>query len=1035
MAGTLLCACLCVHDDVQFLPAVLKQLEGLPVVLAVSHLDWQGGEGETRPALEIGKRFGAIVLEGEWRSEEEHRRAAYFRCRGLGYSHALTLDSDEIIEPALLDHLKRIAESDLADRVYVEWDTYWKYADVVIRPRERFTPCVLINLEKARYERVREFSGGRTLFLPEQYGIIHHLSYVGGDERIRKKISTWGHAAEVRQGWWHGVWQRWDQDPFLENLHPTHPEAYARAVPAPAPPVLQPLHELYGVGRNADEFDFPWPSIRVVIPAHNRHDDLDECLSSLLETSLELEIVVVDNGSTPPVEVDRRIRVLRNDVNEGFARASNQGTRGFEGELILFLNSDTVVTRGSLIELVRAARSSSSIAACGPVTNYSGHFQQVPAQCNSPEEIEALSRLLLHGKPNWQDSDMLVGFCLLVRRTVLDEVGLFDEQFGLGLFEDNDLCYRMRRAGFRLKIIRNAFVYHAGSKTFEDVSKRGESGGQRVAELFERNLEIFKRKWGQDIRSGFASHLSGLAPSPIQFDETKRPEVLHGALESARSRASISLCMIVKDEERVIADCLTSVLPFCAEVLILDTGSTDRTVDIAATLGAEVRIQPWEDSFAQARTESMKKARGEWIMWVDADDTLPFECGLHLLELLPSLPRDVVGVIVPVRFLEDGGFGTEVDHVKVFRNLPGLKWEGRIHEQILPSLRRSAEALGYKGGGRIIRSEAYVVHSGYDTSAEGQAKKRLRDEKLLLLDLEERPNHPFVLFNLGMTAHYTGDHAEAVSWLKKCLDRSEPAESHVRKAWVLLACSENVMDSADAAVATLEKALSEVGDDPEILFHLAKFKSELGQVEEAISLYQRISSVDHHGYFRSVDPAILGYKRHHNLALCYLQAGDYSSARQEWLSALSQSGRVEFAAHLFEAALAAGDLTTCAQMVDWIRAHTGLSESWARCTAQLMNGLKLDPVPLLSALVSENQSDACLRTVLATELLNSGRAELALPHLLALDRIGRPEGAFFLGVLAEEQGESGKAKLWFERSYALNPGHVPTAEKLGKLGE
>lgn len=1033
MAEKRLCACICVHDDVMFLPAVLQQLGTLPIIVAISDLNWKGKGGEVSKAREIAKAFGAIVYEGSWPNEETHRQAAYMYCQQLGFQYSLVLDSDEVIEPSLLTHLASIAESNLADRVYVEWDTYWKYIDFVIHPRERFTPCLMINLKNATYERVREFSGGKALFLPAEYGIVHHLSYVGGDDRIKKKITTWGHSTEVDRRWWSDIWQTWDQNPFLLDLHPTHPSAYKQAIARSIPPILLPLADAFGVNQTDRQVDFQWPMIRVVIPAHNRQEDLSLCLESLLKTNLELEIVVVDNGSSPPISTYDGVKVIRNEVNQGFSQASNLGAVGFQGDFILFLNSDTIVTRASLIELVRANLASKSIAACGPITNYAGHFQQVQAQYELPGGLGALTYQIAKRDNTIRETDMLVGFCMLVRKSVLDEVGLFDEQFGIGLFEDNDLSYRMRRAGFRLHIVLSSFIHHSGSKTFEELAHRNPEDVHFISALMESNQKLFERKWRRDIQSGFASHLSGLSPDSIHFDSSRSPEILENKLENAKKRANISLCMIVKDEERAIADCLESVAPFCSEIWVLDTGSTDRTVELSLSLGAQVSKTQWPDSFALARNESMRRATGDWILWVDADDTMPYECGLHLLELVPTLPDDVVGVIVPVRFVEHDGFGTEVDHVKLFRNLPGLEWEGRIHEQILPSLRRCATAQGIENGGKIIRSSAFVLHSGYDTSEEGQARKRKRDEHLLNLDLSDRPGHPFVLFNLGMTAHYTGNHEDAIHWLNECLQNSDPTESHVRKAYVLLASSQYVLESAEQAIETLHIAWKAVGDDPEILFHLAKFYSESGNVQSAIELYSRIPKCDHTTYFKSVDPAIFGYKLYHNLALCYLQIGNYPAAKDEWQKAISHSGRLEVAASLFEAALDQNDLATCAGLLEWIRSQFGFTESWALNAARLLNTMKIDPVPLLASIVEENPSESGVRTVLATQLLNSNRAHQALPQLLALDRQGRPEGAFFLGALSEERGEMERARLWYQRSLSLNPGHSPTLERLENL--
>src|SRR5690606_28818571 len=120
--------------------------------------------------------------------------------------------------------------------------------------------------------------------------------------------------------------------------------------------------------------------------------------------------------------------------------------------------------------------------------------------------------------------------------------------------------------------------------------------------------------------------------------------------------------------------------------------------------------------------------------------------------------------VVPVKFVDKVGSGTQVDHVKLFRNVPGLECEGRIHDQILPSLR--------KHPGNIGRISEVVLHSGYDTSEDGQKKKRDRDVRLLSMDLDERPGHPFVLFNIGMTEHYANNHVDAITWFDRCLAAS-----------------------------------------------------------------------------------------------------------------------------------------------------------------------------------------------------------------------------------------------------------------------
>lgn len=134
------------------------------------------------------------------------------------------------------------------------------------------------------------------------------------------------------------------------------------------------------------------------------------------------------------------------------------------------------------------------------------------------------------------------------------------------------------------------------------------------------------------------------------------------------------------------------------------------------------------------RNESLKRAKGRWVFWMDADDTLPWPSGEAILRAAVGAGPEIAGFVVPVRFVtDDPVYGTRVDHVKLFRNRKGVRFEGRIHEQILPSLRAS--------GGEIVRLDVEVLHSGYDTSEEGQRRKRERDYRLLDLDLADAPNH------------------------------------------------------------------------------------------------------------------------------------------------------------------------------------------------------------------------------------------------------------------------------------------------------
>lgn len=1025
------CALICVHDDNEFLAPALRSLAATDTIVCVSRVSWSGQVGSWQDTVTIATECGAEVVLGDWASERAHREAALAFAANAGYTHAIIADSDELLEPVLRDHLNRIAEADLADRVYVTIDTYWKSAEYVIRPREPFTPCMMIRLDVAHHVHLRDFDGGRPMLLDASFGVMHHLSYAGGDARILRKISSWSHRDEVHPRWFAEVWLRWNCDRSLRNLHPTHPEAYAFAERIPLPELLVSHGVQVPDPRQRLAFDTSKARVSIVIPAYGGQDDVEKCLQSLRKVDdLIHEIVVVDDASPEKIHVPETALLLRNPTNIGFAGSCNVGWRSTSGDVVVFLNSDTVVTRAGFVRLIETLTSSGSIAAAGPMSNAAGHGQAAVFTYQNLDTLELFAEDFAERAVPDQDTDMLVGFCMAVKRGPLEEVGAFDERFGTGYFEDNDLSYRLRRAGYRLVIAARAFIHHVGSRSMDRMSA---GGAFEPHEALTKNEAVFRAKWKRDIESGFANTLSGLGPTRIRFSEAQRPETIVAKLSPQIDAADISLCMIVKDEERVLGACLASVKPFVREMLVLDTGSTDATPQLAASAGARVRSCPWPSSFAIARTESMRDASGKWILWLDADDTLPFTAGEEIVRAAASAPNDVVAFVVPVRFVEDGGHGTTVDHVKLFRNWPELQWEGRIHEQILPSLRAAALDRGLHDGGRIVRLGAYVEHTGYDTSEAGQKKKRDRDAELLALDLKDRPDHPFVLFNLGMTAHFTGDHDQAVDWFQRSIGHSTDRESHVRKALALLAGSLRALGRTEELAAVLLESLGRFPGDPELSFMAGQMQAANGDHLEAIAHYEAVLRSDLSGVFSSIDRGVLSFKARHNLAVEYVHVGRYEDARQQWVQALAETARPELALALARSAIDHGDLTTLRSSLMYIRDRFGRSETWLAAVEAACEAVGLDVAAYLQGLLATDWRDLTTRTILATRLLNSGQVAEAIPHLDFLQSQGVPQGAYFLGVLAEQDGHLAKARAWYARAQRLNPRHRETAERVEVL--
>ena len=198
----------------------------------------------------------------------------------------------------------------------------------------------------------------------------------------------------------------------------------------------------------------------------------------------------------------------------------------------------------------------------------------------------------------------------------------------------------------------------------------------------ERNLAEIER------RRRSATRLSAL-PTPVRM--ALKP--LGRRAEDCATRAkpaeglTLSLCMIVKDEEEMLPRCLEAVRPAVDEIVVVDTGSSDRTVEIAESFGARVIAQEWTGSFADARNVSFEVATGDWVMYLDADEVLVRDDRDQLRALTGRVWREAF-YLFETNFTGELDEGSAVTHstVRVFRNRHEYRFEGRVHQQIAQTL-------------------------------------------------------------------------------------------------------------------------------------------------------------------------------------------------------------------------------------------------------------------------------------------------------------------------------------------------------------
>jgi glycosyltransferase involved in cell wall biosynthesis len=258
---------------------------------------------------------------------------------------------------------------------------------------------------------------------------------------------------------------------------------------------------------------------------------------------------------------------------------------------------------------------------------------------------------------------------------------------------------------------------------------------------------------------------------------------------------SLSVCMIVKDEEDNLPGLLASIKGLADELVIVDTGSKDATVDVAGRSGAKVYHFPWCDDFSAARNESLCHATKDFILWLDADDELKREDHQRIRAHLRRHP----GAAAYLRVYMEGNEQTEpCPQLRIFPNHKGIRFEGRVHEQVYDS----AVAKGIL----VHTCNAAVLHHGYE--APGALMEKLRRNRKLLE--EELACHPGDLNALYFSA-------------RTCLG----------------------LDELESAVAHLDAIIERGKDDPLVRAH-SSFKQAiinkgivlliLGRAEEAFSV-------------------------------------------------------------------------------------------------------------------------------------------------------------------------------------------------------
>jgi tetratricopeptide (TPR) repeat protein len=222
----------------------------------------------------------------------------------------------------------------------------------------------------------------------------------------------------------------------------------------------------------------------------------------------------------------------------------------------------------------------------------------------------------------------------------------------------------------------------------------------------------------------------------------------------------LSICMIVKNEEQNLARALASAAGLDAELLVVDTGSTDGTVEVALRAGARVVHFPWVDDFSAARNFGLASARGRWLLVLDADEELSGDLRARIGAILEA--SEAGAVRIPVSNVDDrGALRMRAPSVRIVRSGRGFAYEGRVHESLEPSLGRAAAA--------IEDADLAIIHHGYTQTEDARKQRHERNMRLVLAAHEAAPNEPRHWHYLGLQHAIVGEHEAAARWFERVI--------------------------------------------------------------------------------------------------------------------------------------------------------------------------------------------------------------------------------------------------------------------------
>lgn len=327
----------------------------------------------------------------------------------------------------------------------------------------------------------------------------------------------------------------------------------------------------------------------------------------------------------------------------------------------------------------------------------------------------------------------------------------------------------------------------------------------------------------------------------------------------------ISVCIIAKNEEANIERCLSSLAPYGFEIVVVDTGSTDKTKEIAARYTDRIFDFEWTDNFSEARNYSLQMASNNWIFMMDCDEWID-SVDIEEMNYFRKKCPDYAGSISRKNISgEPGNVRVYIDRTERLFSRKHYYYTGAIHEQLTPK---------HRGQFQTLLLNTTINHSGYLLSPQEQAEKAKRNLKLLFQQMVEEPNNPYVYFQIGKSYQSIDDFQKAIPFFEKAISYDlDPSLAYVTMLFVQYGLCLIYTGQAKKALVVCQRVYDSFTHSADFIFTMGRIYLENHMYEEALDEFQKATTFE----FSNSD-GVTTYRAYYEIGRILNMAGEREMA-------------------------------------------------------------------------------------------------------------------------------------------------------------